>query len=451
MKTCDMALLTDLYELTMAAAYHKKKMTESAVFSLFIRAYPPNRGYFLNAGLEDVLSYLESFELIQEDLDYLETTGLFSTDFLHYLGTLRFTGRVRAIREGRLFFEDEPILEVTAPIIEAQIIESFVVNTINLQVLLATKASRCVEAAQGRGLVDFSLRRTQGPISSLRVARSCYLAGMKGTSNVLAGKLYGIPVSGTMAHSFVTSFSDEMDAFRAFAQAFPSNTVLLIDTYDTIKGAKKAVQIAREMAERGQKLKGVRLDSGDMAELSKKVREVLDEGGFSDALIFASGGFDEFKISDVIRRGAKIDAFGVGTKMGVSADAPYSDIAYKLVKYGDRPVLKLSSGKKTLADEKQVFRAYKDGLMVKDTIALKDEKIDAEPLLNPVMEEGRRINEPEPLEDIKNRCREEMSKIDKSYKAIQNPATYPVELSRKLELLQADMVNKVTQREIVES
>ncbi len=451
MQTYDMELLTDLYELTMAAAYHKQKMSEPAVFSLFIRAYPPNRGYFINAGLEDVLSYLESFEFKQEDLDYLETTGLFSTDFLHYLGSLRFTGHVRAMSEGRLFFEDEPILEVTAPIIEAQIIESYVVNIMNLQVLLATKASRCVEAAQGRGLIDFSLRRTQGPISSLRVARSCYLAGMKGTSNVLAGKLYGIPVSGTMAHSFVTSFSDEMDAFRAFAHTFPSNTVLLIDTYDTIKGAKKAVQIAREMADQGQALKGVRLDSGDMAELSKKVREILDRGGFPDVSIFASGGFDEFKIRDVIQQGAKIDAFGVGTKMGVSADAPYSDMAYKLVKYGDRPVLKLSSGKMTLADEKQVFRTHEDGLMVKDTIALKDEKISGEPLLNLVMEEGKRSSEPEPLENIKNRCREELSKLDKSYKAIQNPATYPVELSRKLDLLQADMVNKVTQREIVES
>jgi nicotinate phosphoribosyltransferase len=377
-------LLTDLYEFTMAEAYFQSGMFAPATFSLFIRDYPPNRGYFVSAGLESVLDYLEQVRYSPEDLDYLKSTALFSEEFLHYLGDLCFSGNVHAIPEGRLFFKDEPVLEVTAPIIEGQLMESFVINAVNLQVTLATKVSRCVHAARGRKVVDFSLRRTPGIDAGLKVARAGYIAGLAGTSNVLAGKMYQIPVSGTMAHSFITSFPEEIDAFRAFAEAFGDQTVLLIDTYDTLAGAGKAVKVAKEMAQRGRKLKGVRLDSGDMTQLSKQVREMMDKAGFEDVKIYASGGFDEFKIADSLAGGAEIDAFGVGTKMGVSADSPYTDIAYKLVQYDGRPVLKLSSGKKTLVAEKQVFRIKNGYRLQKDIIGLQNDKSK----IKPKVEEG---------------------------------------------------------------
>jgi nicotinate phosphoribosyltransferase len=446
-----LTLLTDLYELTMAAAYYQHEMFSPATFSLYIRDYPPNRGYFLNAGLEQVLSYLESYHFRQEDLDYLRSTELFCEEFLDYLGTLRFTGDVHAIAEGRLFFKDEPILEVTAPIIEAQLVESFVINAINLQVSIATKASRCVYAAQGRKLVDFSLRRTQGTDAGLKVARASYIAGFGGTSNVLAGKFYHIPTSGTMAHSFITSFEEETEAFLAFSKTFPGNTVLLIDTYDTVTGAQKAVEVAREMKKRGQDLKGVRLDSGDMAQLSKKVREIFRENRLEEVSIFASGGFDEYKIADVLKRGAEIDAFGIGTKMGASADGPYTDMAYKLVKYDGRPVLKLSTGKKTLVSEKQVFRTKRDDRIIEDTIALRDENMQGEPLLDPVMERGKKLHPTEPLETIQERFRQDFGALKDVYKALKNPEEFPVKLGPELERLQKEVVHEVTEKELGES
>jgi nicotinate phosphoribosyltransferase len=444
-------LLTDLYELTMAAAYYDHGMFAPATFSLFIREYPADRAYFVNAGLEDVLAYLESFHFSGDDLAYLESMGLFSHDFLEYLGSLKFTGDVHAIPEGRLFFKDEPILEVTAPIIEAQLVESFVINRINLQVTIATKASRCVRAARDRSLVDFSLRRTQGTDAGLKVARASYVAGFQGTSNVLVGEKYGIPVSGTMAHSFITSFEEEEEAFRAFSETFPQNTVLLIDTYDTVSGAHKAVEVAKEMEKKGDSLRGVRLDSGDMADLSKKVRDIFDGEGLKEVKIFASGGFDEFKIARLLERDARIDAFGVGTKMGVSADAPYNDIAYKLVKYDGRPVLKLSTGKKTLVDEKQVFRKREKGRLAQDWIALREEGVAGEPLLVIVMEKGQRRQEPESLEKIRKRFLEEFDALDEPYKVLKNPKTYPVELGPELRKLQDEVVHEVIEKELGES
>ena len=327
------ALFADLYELTMAACYFENGMFAPATFSLYIRKYGPHRSYLVSAGLEEVLDFLERFQFMPDELDFLQSTGLFSIDFLNYLERLRFTGELFAIPEGRLFFKDEPILEITAPVIEAQLIESFIINAVNLQVSIASKAARCIHAAGGKNLVDFSLRRTQGTDAGMKVARASYIAGFGGTSNVLAGKLYSIPISGTMAHSFVLSFEEEIEAFRAFARTFPDRTVLLIDTYDTVSGAKKAAAVGREMLEGGHMLKGVRLDSGDIAKLSKEVRRILDEAGLKEVIIFASGGFDEFEIEEVLSKGARVDAFGVGTKMGVSADAPYNDIAYKLVEY----------------------------------------------------------------------------------------------------------------------
>ena len=445
------ALLTDQYELTMAAAYFDHGRFDHATFSLFIREYPPDRGYFISAGLERVLDFLENFHFDPADIDALAAGGRFSESFLQYLSELRFTGHVHAIPEGQVFFKDEPVLEVTAPIIEGQLVETFVINAINLPVSIATKAARCVDAAEGRRLVDFSLRRTQGMDAGLTVARSSYLAGFAGTSNVLAGIRDGIPAFGTMAHSFVTSFPDEKDAFTAFAETFPENTVLLIDTYDTLSGARKAVEVAREMARKGHQLRGVRLDSGDMAQLSRDVRTILDGEGYSDVEIFASGGFDEHKIQDVIFRGAQIDAFGVGTKMGVSADAPYTDIAYKLVRYADRPVLKLSSGKRTLVGEKQVFRRREAGELAGDVIALRGESVPGDPLLTPVMHGGRRTHPAESLETIRDRCAEALNSLPPGCRKLRTPDEYPVTLGEELARLQREVVCEVREKELGES
>src|SRR5438093_8917679 len=340
----------------MAQTYLQRQRLDPATFSLFIRSYPPNRGYFVAAGLNDVLEFLETFALDDAGIDYLRSRRLFSDDFLDFLKGLRFTGEVWAIPEGRVFFTEEPVLEITAPIIEAQIVETFVINQINLQSLIATKAARCVHAARGRAVVDFALRRTHGIDAGMKVARSSYLAGFTGTSNVRAGQEYGIPIVGTMAHSFVSSFEREMDAFRAFIASFPNNSILLIDTYDTLAGARKAVEIAKEMAANGQRLQGVRIDSGDLKKLAIEVRRIFDEAGLKSVKIIGSGGLDEFDLADFTVADVPYDSYGVGTKMGVSADAPWFDIAYKLVEYGERPVLKLSTSKASRPRQQQVFR-----------------------------------------------------------------------------------------------
>ena len=432
------ALATDLYELTMASGYLDEQMFENATFSLFIRKVPADRGYFVAAGLEQALRYLENFTFSQSDLEYLESVGFFSQKFLNYLEKLRFSGSVHALPEGTIFFPNEPVLELTAPVIEAQIVESVLINILGFSTLIASKASRCVYAAKGRALVDFSFRRTQGIDAGLKVARSSYIAGFIATSNVLAGKQHKIPVSGTMAHSYVASFSKEIEAFRSFSNSFPDNTVLLIDTYDTLKGAGNAVKIAREMEEMGRTLKGVRLDSGDMTDLSIKVRKILDDGGFPDVKIFASSGFDEYKISNSLAAGARIDAFGVGTKMGVSADAPYGDIVYKIVRYGKRDIKKFSPGKVTLAGKKQVFRKFDSkGGFVEDIIGGRDEKReDAEGLMQAVMKNGKIIGRQPSLEEIRDRFNKNFNALDDSYKLLKNPAVYPVSISTQLQKLQ---------------
>ena len=446
-----MAMLTDLYEFTMAQVYFREQMFQPATFSLFIREYPPHRGYFISAGLEGALDFLESMRFAPDDLEYLDSTGLFSRDFLDYLADFRFTGEVFAVPEGRLFFKDEPVLEVTAPIIEAQLAETAVINMLNLQVNIATKVSRCVHAAQGRNIVDFSLRRTQGADAGMAVARAGYIAGMSATSNVLAGKSLGIPVAGTMAHSFVTSFEEEIDAFRTFARTFGDRTVLLIDTYDTLSGAENAVVVAKELAASSRRLRGVRLDSGDMVALSRKVRDLFRRKGLEYVDIFASGGFDEFKIERSIRNGAEIDAFGVGTKMGVSADSPYTDIAYKLVQFNGRPIMKLSSGKKTLVAPKQVFRRKKNSRLIADTIALRQEMLEGEPLLRAVMRGGKRTGERETLEAIRGRFKEEFEKLAPATKSIENPQMHPVDISDRLESLQQRVKHHIIEKELGES
>ncbi len=433
-------LFADLYQLTMAAAYFQKGMQGNATFSLFVRESEV-RNFFVAAGLDAVLNELAFFRFSEGEIDYLKETGLFSDSFLSFLKKVRFKGNIFAMPEGSIFFPDEPLLEVTAHIVEAQIIETFLLNTIGSQTLFASKGARCIHAADGRPLVDFSLRRTQGQDAGLNVARSTYISGFSGTSNLLAGQRYGIPVSGTMAHSYISAFEHEIDAFRTYAAIFPEHSVFLIDTYDTIEGARQAVRVGLEMRKQGHSLKGVRLDSGDMIDLSCRVRELLDNAGLSDVKIYASSGFDEFKIHELLAKGACIDAFGVGTKVGVSADAPYLDIVYKLVKINDRLVRKLSSGKQTLAGEKQVFRKYDaQGKFVEDIIGLKNETIDgATPLLSAVMQQGKRVDMHSTLKDIQVFFKSNFSALPDHYKSIHKRHRYPVHLSGQLVLAQSSI------------
>ena len=435
----NLALLTDLYQLTMAQGYFRERKNRLATFSLFIRSYPPNRGYFVAAGLRDVIEYLESLCFDAAALDYLSSLKIFSADFLHFLGAVRFTGDLWALPEGRVFFTDEPILEVTAPIIEAQIIETFVINQINLQSLVATKAARCVEAASGRAVVDFALRRTHGTDAGMKVARATFIAGFAGTSNLLAGKLYGIPPVGTMAHSFVSAFTSEIDAFRAYAASFPENAILLIDTYDTPQGARHAAQVAAEMASRGERLQGVRIDSGDLAALARAVRRILDEAGLRQVKIIGSGGLDEYELARFSADDIPFDSYGVGTKVGVSADAPWADTAYKLVEYDTRPVLKLSTGKESWPGKKQVFRSFDArGLLWQDVIAAREEQIDgATPLLEPVLQAGKIVTRLPTLEETQSVCRQDLQRLPEIYKKIVDPARYPVRFSAGLQALRA--------------
>ena len=430
----DLSLLTDLYELTMAQSYFQHGMLAPATFSLFIRKYPTNRSHFVSAGLEDTLTYLERWRFSDESIDYLGSTGIFAADFLVYLSELRFTGDVWAIPEGRLFFTDEPVLELTAPIIEAQIVETFIINRINLQSLIATKAARCVWAAKGKPLADFSLRRTHGADAGMKVARASYIAGFEATSNVLAGKAYGIPVSGTMAHSFVASHDSELDAFRNYAQSFPARSLFLIDTYDTIAGARNAVLVGKEMEALGGRLQGVRLDSGHLASLSARVRRILDDAGLQYVRIVASGGLDEYDLDELTSLGAPIDSFGVGSKMGVSADAPSLDMAYKLVNYDGRPVMKLSTGKVSLPEEKQVFRLRDDmGKFSQDIIALRDEHLETgETLLTKVMEMGKIVGPLPSLKEIRERLEYDYERLDDGLKSLRDPLLYRVVLSSRL-------------------
>ena len=431
-------LFTDLYELTMAASYHAHRMFAPATFSLFIRPFGTRRNFYVAAGLDQVLDELASFRFSAQDINYLQTTKRFSTDFLAYLTQLGFSGQVFAMPEGTIFFADEPVMEVTAPLIEAQLIETFLLNTVGFQTMIASKAARCFHAAAGRPLIDFSLRRTQGRDAGIKVARSTFLAGFEGTSNVLAGKIYGIPVSGTMAHSYISAFDSELEAFAAYADTFPDHSIFLIDTYDTLEGAKNAVAVAKEMQQRDQALIGVRLDSGDMAGLSQKVRKILDDAGLDDVKIFASSGFDEFKIAKVVSRGARIDAFGIGTKVGVSADAPYVDIVYKMVRFNARDVRKLSPGKSTLAGKKQVFRrSDQEGRYTEDIIGLRDESIEGgRPLLEKVMADGKILRPPPSLQATQAKFKENFTLLNDRYKSIEDHNAYPVKLSRRLEELQ---------------
>ena len=429
----NLTLLTDLYQLTMAQSYFAEKCIAEATFSVFVRSYPPDRGYFVCAGLDDVLDFLEDFAFDANAIEYLAAQKLFSEEFLRYLFELRFTGDVWAIPEGRIAFKEEPLLELSAPIIQAQIAETLIINQLHLQTMIATKAARCVHASGGRPLVDFALRRTHGTDAGMKVARASYLAGFVGTSNVMAGKAYGIPIVGTMAHSFISSFEHEIDAFRAYVRSFPHNAILLIDTYDTLQGARNAVQIAKEMATRGETLIGVRLDSGDLADLARQVRKILDDANLPGIKIIGSGGLDEYDLAELAAADVPFDSYGVGTRMGTSADAPWMDMAYKLVEYNRAPVLKLSTGKASSPGRKQIFRTRNErGNFARDTIGLRGEQIGGETLLEEAMRKGRRTAQSPRLSESRKLFAADFAALPDDLKALRNPPHYRVDTSQKL-------------------
>ena len=438
------ALTTDQYELTMAASYLSQSMNGPAAFDLFVRRLPASRRFFVAAGMADALEYLENLRFTESDLAYLRGLGTFGEDFLDYLADFRFTGDVWSIPEGEIFFPGEPLMRVEAPLIEAQIIETALLATVGHQTSVASKAARVALAAGDREFVDFAARRTHGPEAALRGARAAFIAGAGATSNVYAGKQYGIPLSGTMAHSYVMAFNDERDAFRTFAHDFPEATVLLIDTYDTVEGARRAVEVAHEVADKGITLRAVRIDSGDLGALAVQVREVLDAGGCEDVRIIVSGDLDEYRIAELLTAGAPIDSFGVGTQMGVSADAPALSAVYKLVEYEGRPVMKLSTGKESLPGRKQLWREYATGadgaeVLVGDVVGLEDEPgITGQPLLEHVIAGGRLTGAGGTLADARDRCARGLASLPAEFRSLEDyDGAVPVQTSPALDALVA--------------
>lgn len=436
------ALLLDLYELTMADVYRREGIAEQpAVFSLFVRSLPAQWGYLVAAGLDDCLSWLESLHFTESDLDAIDQLEIFPSDFLHWLGQVRFTGSARAVPEGTIVFAGEPILEIQGPIAQAQLAETFLLNQITLQTMLATEAARCRHAAQGRAVMDFALRRVPGIDAGMKLARCSRLVGLDGTSNVAGAVRYQLAPSGTMAHSFVQAHANEIQAFRAYAKVFREATVLLVDTYDTTQGIDHAIQVAGEMRALGVELHGIRLDSGDLGALSALARRRLDEAGFSAMTVFVSGGLDEYKIDDLLRRqGAPIDGFGVGTSLGAAGGAPTLDSVYKLVSFDGRPVRKTSTGKATWPGPKQVWRSRDWSA---DLIALEPEpppEGDYQPLLQEVMQSGRA--------GVLGRCdlgtassyfEGQWRALPEPLKRLQSPAQHPVRPSPFLQRLTAEL------------
>jgi nicotinate phosphoribosyltransferase len=435
----NMALLTDLYEFTMAAAYHEHRPRDVATFDLFVRKLPAGRAYLVFAGLERILSYLEHLTFSADAIRFLHRKQGLSARFLSFLQKLRFRGDVDAMPEGTICFPNEPVLRVTANIVEAQIVETFLLNAVTLATAIASKASRIVGAAQGRPVVEFGLRRAHGMDAGLQGARAAYVGGCRGTSNVLAGETYGIPIYGTMAHAFVQSFPAEIDAFRAFVHTFPDRTTLLIDTYDTVEGAKRAARVAQELRASGGRLGGVRLDSGDLGRLSRQVRKILDDRGLKGIKIFASGNLDEDRLAALMRGHAPIDAFGVGADLSVSADAPSLDAVYKLAEVvhdgGRVPTMKLSADKRTFPGRKQVFRVMRAGRMIADYLALEDERMPGRPLLQPVMRRGRSLQPRPMLDEIQRYAARQRAALPPGLLLLHGAPSYPVRTSPGLRRL----------------
>jgi len=440
-----LALLTDLYELNMAASYLRRGMTAPATFSLFVRNLPEGWGFLVACGLDRCLEFLETFRFSDEDLDYLRAEPGYPEETLEAFAALRFTGEVRAVPEGRVLFPDEPVLEVTAPLPEAQLVETYLLNQVTYQTAVASKAARCRLAAPGAAMVDFSFRRVHGVEASLAVARATAMVGFSATSNVEAARTLGLRATGTMAHSYVEAFPNELEAFRAFAEDFPDRVILLVDTYDTARGVEHAIEVARELEARGGALAGIRLDSGDLAQLAKEARRALDAAGLEGVQILASGGLDEHEIARLASAGAPIDAYGVGTKIGVAEDAPALDSVYKLVGYGGEPVAKLSTAKATLPGPKQVWRVRDEA---RDVIGLATEvgPGNGEPMLVDVMRRGQRMQR-DSLADATARFDAEIHGLPGSLRTLA-PRPYRVGLTPALSRLSAEVRDRIRSREL---
>lgn len=432
-------LLTDLYQLNMAEAYLQQGHVDTAVFEFFVRRLPERRCFLMAAGLEQAVDFLETLHLAPAELDWLRASGRFSPSTLDWLAGLRFTGDVDAMPEGSVFFGDEPILRVTAPLPLAQLVESRLINILHYQTLVASKAARMVLAAPGKRLVDFGLRRAHGAEAGLMAARASYVAGFDGTATALAGMLWDIPIQGTMAHSFVQSFDDEAAAFEAFAHARPDGLTLLIDTYDTEAGARKVVALAPKLRASGIEIQAVRLDSGDLVALSRSVRAILDAGGLPDVAIFASGGLDEDDLLAFARASAPIDGYGMGTSLTTSSDVPSLDCAYKLEEYAGVARRKLSAGKATWPGRKQVWRHYDGhGRMTGDVLSTHYDQQAGEPLLRPVLRAGKSCRQRPSLSEIRERAARSLAHLPEPLRRLE-PHAYRVEVGDALKELTRDV------------
>lgn len=458
------ALSTDLYQLTMLAGYLEEGMHQTpAVFDLFFRHPPFQGGYAVFAGLEPVLEYLENLRFGEGELAYLKRLGLFKTSFLDFLADFRFRGNVTAPAEGTVVFANEPLLTVEAPLAQAQLVETALLNIINFQTLVATKAARINHAAAGGTVIEFGLRRAQGPDGGLSVARAAYVGGVRSSSNVLAGQRFGIPIRGTHAHSWVMAFPDELSSFRAYARVFPDSCILLVDTYDTLKsGIPNALTVARELRARGHELVGVRLDSGDLTYLSREARRIFDQAGFPGVKIVASNELDEFIIDSMRSEGGRVDVYGVGTRLATCAGEGGGALGgvYKLVRIGDRPRLKVTSdvAKATLPDRKRLLRAVApDGSFIQDLVTLADDRVRPEEtifdpanplqhrplaagarleeLRSPVMVDGRRTAPSPTLDEMADRCADQLKRLPPGCLRFINPHRYKVSISGALKEL----------------
>jgi nicotinate phosphoribosyltransferase len=432
------ALLTDLYQLTMLQAYYEHGLTDTAVFEFFVRKLPKDRGFLMAAGLEQVLDYLEGLRFTPPELDWMRSCGRFSQEFVDRMADFHFTGDVHAMPEGTVFFPDEPILRVTAPLPEAQLVETRVINLLHFQSVIASKACRMVLAAPDKRLVDFGLRRAHGAEAGLLAARAGHIAGLTGTATVEAERAFGIPIFGTMAHSFIEAHDDEMSAFEHFARSHPDNVVLLIDTYDTEAGARKVVRLGAKLAKSGIRIQGVRIDSGDLIDHARKVRTILDEGGLADAIIFASGSIDEHLLAACEADGAPIDGYGIGTRLDTSADAPSLDCAYKLQEYAGSPRRKRSEGKATWPGRKQVFRTLAaDGVIDHDTLAAYDDAPVGDPLIVPVLRAGARLSPSPPLAEVRARAAAALKSLPPGARRLTAPEPVPVQVADSIKALAA--------------
>jgi nicotinate phosphoribosyltransferase len=435
-------LLTDLYQLNMIQAYLDRGMTEPAVFEFFVRKLPETRGFLVAAGLEQALDFLEAARFTDTELGWLAQSQRFSGAMLDYLAALRFAGDVDALPEGTVFFPDEPILRVIAPLPVAQLVETRLINLLHFQTVIASKAARMVLAAPGKTLVDFGLRRAHGAEAGMLAARASYLAGFAGTATTPALARFGVPIYGTMAHSFIQAFDSEEAAFEAFAQSRPGNLVLLLDTYDTEAAARKVVALAPRLRRQGIEIRGVRLDSGDLAQHARRVRCILDQADLQDVSIFASGGLDENVLQVYTAAAAPIDGYGIGTSLTTSADAPALDCAYKLQEYAGRPKRKRSEGKATWPGRKQVYRAYReDGIMSEDLLTLDGHGGQGRALIQPVMRDGRRTGAPPSLAEARDRAAKELGRLPGHLRRLETAPSYPVVVSRDLRAL-ADEVDR---------